>query len=198
MRARAIAQLSKDVRAMKKMGAMVLLSLALVDACDKPHDTGSVALPVPPAPATSAAEPSTTTPDVTFTLSDGFRLSLASLRGKVVAVVMCSSIDSVGCSSESRGLASRWRELEEHYVTAIGVVPAAAARDPRGLERHDLPFDFAVDTDGQIARALGVPAGGVAEPTVFVVGRDGSIKAIWRVADPETHARALIAEARVR
>jgi hypothetical protein len=60
---------------------------------------------------------------------------LASLRGKVVAVVICSSIGSAGCSSESRGLAKRWRELEEHYVTAIGVVAAAAARDPRAVER---------------------------------------------------------------
>jgi hypothetical protein len=30
----------------------------------------------------------------------------------------------------------------------------------------------------------------------LVVGRDGSIKAIWQAADPEAHARALIAEAR--
>jgi peroxiredoxin Q/BCP len=133
---------------------------------------------------------------VTFTLADGFRLSLASLRGKVVAVVMCSSTDSLGCSSESRGFAKRWRELEEHHVAAIGVVPAATARDPRGVERQDLPFDFAVDTDGQIARALGVSAGEGADPTVLVVDREGSIKTIWRAADPETHVRALVAEAR--
>jgi peroxiredoxin Q/BCP len=184
---------------MKKSGSMVSLARALVMvlaiACDKPHDTGSVPS-APPGPATSAAEPSTTTPDVTFTLADGFRLSLASLRGKVVAVVVCSSIDSVGCTSESRGLANRWHELEEHYVTAIGVVPAAAARGLRGVEPQALPFDFAVDTDGQIARALGVSAGEVADPTVLVVGRDGSVKTVWRTADPETHARELIAEAR--
>jgi peroxiredoxin Q/BCP len=179
---------------MKKLGPMVSLALALVIACDKPHDTSSIALATAPAPATSTAEPSTTAPDVTFTLADGFRLSLASLRGKVVAVVMCSSTDSAGCSRESRGFAKRWRELEEHHVTAIGVVPATAARE-RGIERQDLPFDFAVDTDGQIARALGVSAGGVADPTVLVIGRDGSIQAIWRAADPETHVRALLDEA---
>ena len=184
---------------MKKLKPIVALALALplalVIACDKPHDTNSIAPATPPPPATSAAVPSTTAPDVTFTFADGFRLSLASLRGKVIAVVMCSSTNSAGCSSESRGLAKRWRELEKHYVTAIGVVPAAAARDPRGAERQDLPFDFAVDTHGQIERALGVSAGGLADPTVFVVGRDGAIKAVWRGADPETHIRALVAEA---
>jgi peroxiredoxin len=181
---------------MKKLRPRIALALALVIACDKPHDTGSVAPPAAPPPGTSAADPSTSTPDLTFTFADGFRLSLASLRGKVVVVVMCSSIDAAGCSTESRGLAKRWRELEEHYVTVMGVVPAAAAQDPRGVERQELPFDFAVDTDGQIGRALGVSAVGTADPTLLVVGRDGSIKAIWRAADPETHARALIAEAR--
>jgi peroxiredoxin len=177
---------------------MASLALVLAIACDKPHDTGSVASPAPPAAppaaATRVAGPSAT-PDVTFTLSDGFRLSLASLRGKVVAVVLCSSIDSADCRSESRGLSKRWRELEEHYVTAIGVVTATGSRNPRAGERLDLPFDFAVDADGEIARALGVSAGGIADPTILVVGRDGSIKATWRVADPETHVRALIAEA---
>jgi peroxiredoxin len=172
------------------------MSLALAMACDKPQDTGSVALPAPPAsptPPTSAAALSKASPDVTFTLADGFKLTLSSLRGKVVAVVMCSSVDSVGCSREARGLAKRWREFEEHYVTAIGVVQARA---PRGAKPEELPFEFAVDTDGQIARGLGVSAAGVADPTVVVVGRDGSIKATWREADPETHVRALLAEPR--
>jgi peroxiredoxin Q/BCP len=179
---------------MKKVEPIVALALALVIACERPHDTGSIAVATAPAAVTSAAEPSTTAPDVTFAFTDGFQLSLASLRGKVVAIVMCSSTGSAGCSRESRGFAKRWGELEEHYVTAIGVVPTAAARNPPGAERQDLPFDFAVDTDGQVARALGVSAGGVADPTVLVVGRDGSIKTIWRAADPETHVRALVAE----
>jgi hypothetical protein len=41
-------------------------------------------------------------------------LGLASLRGKIVAVVVCPSLDSAGCRTESPGLAKRWRELEEH------------------------------------------------------------------------------------
>jgi peroxiredoxin len=63
------------------------------------------------------------------------------------------------------------------------------------VDRQDLPFEFAVDRDGKIARALGVSANVADAPTVLIVGRDGSIKATWRAAAPETHARALMTEA---
>jgi peroxiredoxin Q/BCP len=173
--------------------AAVLLSLA----CSKPED--SAVAPVAGSPtegraaaASASASAPTTAPDVTFTLSDGFRLTLASLRGKVVAVIVCPAINAPGCTRESQGLTRRWRELEEHYVTAVGVVPDANAQYRAAMARRDVPFEFAADADGQVARALGVSTRD-ADPIVLLVARDGTIRTAWRTADPDMHIRELIA-----
>lgn len=180
-----------------------LLTLIVCLSCSKPEDHAfpSVTSPTeghPSASSSSVSTPSASTPraapDVTFVLGDGFRLSLAALKGKVVAIVVCPAIDAPGCVRESQGLARRWHELAERHVTAVGVVPKDNAQYRAAVARRNVPFDFAADVDGQVSRALGT-AGWNADPTTFLVDRDGVIQAIWRTSDPETHARELIAAA---
>ena len=172
------------------------LTLLISVACSKPEGRAAVPSVISPTESRPAAAlPSASAPmtahDVTFILSDGFRLSLASLQGKVVAVVLCPAIGAPGCTRESQGLAKRWRELEEHYVTAVGVVPEDNAQYWAAMARRDVPFDFAADVDGQVSRALGVSARD-ADPTVLLVGRDGTIRAVWRTADPDMHIREML------
>ena len=176
--------------------APLTLAVSLAFACSKPEDHAVLPPAIPPAapPASPPASAAGLAPGVTFVLADGFRLSLASLKGKVVAVVFCPAIDAPGCTRESHGLTRRWRELEEHHVTAVGVVPADTAQYRAAVERQDTPFDFVADVDGQLSHAFRVSMHD-ADPTLFLVGRDGTIRAVWRTADPDTHARELIAAA---
>jgi peroxiredoxin len=176
------------------MSAVLILAIAL--ACGKRDQSAAVpAATRALTPLARTLEVGALAPDVTFRLADGFSLSLAALRGKVVAVIFCNTIDAPGCISESRGLAQRWGELEEKYVTAIGVVPSDSRQD-RPLQGGELRFEFATDVDGRIARAFGVTAGDANDPTVFFVARDGSIRAVWYTPDPEMHVRGLLSDAR--
>ena len=60
-------------------------------------------------------------------------------------------------------------------------------------QKERLPFDFATDPDGHIARTFGVDLGELRAPRIFMIGRDGRIRKIWQAADPAAHVSALLA-----
>jgi peroxiredoxin Q/BCP len=133
-------------------------------------------------------------PDVTFTLQDGFRFSLAADRGKFVVVYFCSEAGSPECVHEARGVRARWNDLFKNHVVVVGVTPEAADAQ-RGVIAHEkLPFDLASDVDGRLADAFKVRAKAAAfGPLVFLVGRDGTIRRTWQTAEPERHIQEILA-----
>ena len=153
----------------------------------------------PPLPAPVVAElgEGSVAPEVTFTLQDGFRLSLALLKGKLVVVYFCPAASDPGCELEAQGLGAHWDELhEQHSVVIVGVTAESASSQQAAIARQKLPFDLATDIDHRIADAFGVPAQGRSAPRTFLVGKDGKIRMAWRTADPEMHARAILAATR--
>lgn len=154
------------------------------------------------APAESAAssaselQPPAPVPDVPLTLQDGFRLQLPLMKGKIIAVFFCAAHDDPECRREVRVLGEHHAELhDEHHVVLIGVSPATTSAQKAFLSAQHSPLDFASDPDGRVARAFGVAA---PQPglRMFVVGKDGTLRAVWHGSDPERHVQLLLDAAR--
>jgi peroxiredoxin Q/BCP len=150
-----------------------------------------------PRPATPELALGSAIPELPVVLQDGFKLDLRALKGKVIVLYFCPAASDPECVRESQGLGERYRELhDEHHVAMVGVSRDDAATHEAFIAQHALPFDFASDADGALARAYHVPASGLYSPRVFLIGRDNLVRATWSSADPETHLKAIFETAK--
>ena len=155
------------------------------------------------APGSAAANPPSSTgqlevgsdaPNVTLTLQNGKTVSLASLKGKQVAVYFYPKDDTAGCTVEAQGIRDEWQAFEKAGIQVFGVSKQDAASHMAFIEKNKLPFDLVVDSDGSITQAFGVPVTGgeYAARHTFLIGADGKIKQIWRNVTPAEHAKQLL------
>jgi peroxiredoxin Q/BCP len=136
-------------------------------------------------------------PDVTLTLQDGFGLSLSAMKGKPIAVFFCSAVTDPACATEAEGLRDHWEDLhQDHNLVVVGVSPQAASAHQAFIAQHKLHYDLASDPARQIAQAFKVPVRPGTPPHAILIGRDGKIRATWQTADPERHAREILAAVR--
>lgn len=130
-------------------------------------------------------------------LQDGRSIQLSSFTGKWVAVYFYPKDNTPGCTTEARGLRDQWEELQKSGIEVIGVSTQDAASHKAFIEQEKLPFPLAVDTDGKIASAFGVPVRlGLAARQTFLIGKDGKIQKIWRDVTPKEHASEILAAVR--
>jgi peroxiredoxin Q/BCP len=133
-------------------------------------------------------------PDVSFTLQDGSRVSLASLKGQPVVVYFYPKDDTRGCTIEAEGIRDDYAAFEQAKVKVFGVSTQDAESHMAFIEKFDLPFDLVVDTDGDVAEAFRVPLNrGMAARQTFLIDAAGKIKRVWLDVDPTSHAKELLA-----
>jgi peroxiredoxin len=121
-------------------------------------------------------------PQVTFTSLKGEKISMGSLRGKVVLVNFWAT-SCVGCIHEMPQMIDTYRKYNTQGLETIAV---AMSYDPPNYvlnytEKNALPFKVALDVQGGIARAFGDVQ---LTPTTFVIDKRGNIiKRILGVPD---------------
>jgi peroxiredoxin len=136
----------------------------------------SLTLPMLTLSACSPAPPALA-PAVSYTLLDGRRSTLASLRGHVVLVNFWAT-DCAPCVAEMPQLAQTWRKLSPRGFEALAV---ATSDDPPLLvsdfaKARALPFGVVSDVNGEVAaRFGGVPV----TPTSVLIDKRGRIVARW-------------------
>jgi peroxiredoxin Q/BCP len=133
-------------------------------------------------------------PALTLTLQDGKSVSLASLKGKPVAIYFYPKDDTPGCTVEAEGIRDQWEAFQKAGIQVYGVSMQDAASHSAFIEKHKLPFPLVVDADKKVTTAFGVPVRGgeFASRQTFLIGADGNIKQIWREVTPAEHARQLL------
>lgn len=133
-------------------------------------------------------------PDVTFTLQDGSKVSLASLKGQPVVVYFYPKDDTRGCTIEAEGIRDDYSAFEKAKVKVFGVSTQDAESHVAFIEKFDLPFDLVVDSKGEVAEAFRVPLNrGMAARQTFLIDADGKIKRVWLNVEPSGHAKELLA-----
>jgi peroxiredoxin len=112
-------------------------------------------------------------PQVTFTSLKGEKISMHSLRGKVVLVNFWAT-SCIGCIHEMPRMIDAYRKYNTRGLETIAV---AMSYDPPNYvlnytEKNSLPFKVALDVQGSIAQAFGDVK---LTPTTFVIDKRGNI-----------------------
>ena len=175
--------------------AALLLSAA---ACSKKDEAAATTTSASASAAASAGlKEGDPAPDVAMTLQDGRQLKLSSLKGQMAVVYFYPKDQTPGCTVEAENFRDRFEDLKKAGIAVIGVSTQDAASHKAFIEKEKLPFDLAVDEDKSIAKAFGVPTGllGMHARQTFLIGKDGTIKKIWRDVTPKDHASEVLTAA---
>jgi len=138
-------------------------------------------------------------PDVEMTFQDGRKVKLSSLKGQLVAIYFYPKDQTTGCTIEADNFRDRFDDLKKAGITVIGVSTQDAASHKAFIDKEKLPFDLAVDEDKSLAKAFGVPSMGLGfgfhARQTFLIGKDGTVKKIWRDVTPKDHADEVLSAA---
>ena len=112
-------------------------------------------------------------PPVTFTSLKGEKISMESLRGKVVLVNFWAT-SCIRCIREMPQMIDTYRKYNTQGLEAIAV---AMSYDPPNYvvyytEKNALPYKVALDVQGNIAQAFGDVK---FTPTTFIIDKRGKI-----------------------
>lgn len=166
--------------------------------CGNAADPGGAApSAAPSAAAVAPLKVGDAAPDVTFTLANGKKVELASLKGKQVLVYFYPKDDTTGCTIEAKGIRDAHGDLQAAGVEVYGVSMQGAESHDAFASKYSLPFSLVVDTNGDVARAFHVPVKGEhAARQSFLVGKDGKISKVWLDVKPDGHAAEVLAAAK--
>lgn len=112
-------------------------------------------------------------PDVTFTSLSGEKVSLQSLRGKVVMV----NFWATSCTTCVAEMPEMVRTYNKYKDKGLDFVAVAMSYDPPNYvlnyaQTRGLPFRVALDTQGNAAKSFGDVK---LTPTTFVIDKNGNI-----------------------
>lgn len=143
-------------------------------------------------------------PDFTMPASGGRTVSRGGLKGQPFLLYFYPKADTPGCTKQACGIQEALPQLGKLKLTVIGVSPDAMPPIEKFAKKHGLEFPLASDADQAVATAYGTWVEksmygkkymGM-ERSSFLVGADGTIKAIWRKVKPEAHAAQVIEAAK--
>ena len=121
-------------------------------------------------------------PDFEGDSSDGRRVSLASLRGRIVVVYFFPKAFTPGCTVETKGFRDNYPELRELGVEVVGVSTDSLATQCDFAKANAVSFPMMGDADKSIARNFAVlwPLVGVAKRVTFVIDEAGIVRHVFR------------------
>jgi thioredoxin-dependent peroxiredoxin len=127
---------------------------------------------------------------------EGNAVTPASLEGRWAVLYFYPKDDTPGCTTQACDLRDNWSEFESRDDLLIyGVSPDSAASHRSFREKHALPFNLLVDTDHELASALGIwgekknygkTYEGITRSTV-ILAPDGTVHAVRRNVKPADH-----------
>ena len=142
-------------------------------------------------------------PEFDLQANGGGRISAGALRGKRYALYFYPKADTSGCTVQAQGVQENLEALAKAGITVIGVSPDPVKKLDAFARKFALTFPLASDAEQSLAGAYGTWVEksmygrkymGM-ERSTFLVGEDGTVKAIWRKVKPAEHAALLLGAA---
>ncbi len=150
-------------------------------------------------PALDSPAPDFTAPVVGGDYAEGATVSLSELKGESVVLYFYPKDDTPGCTVQACGLRDAWGELgKKARVFGVSVDPVEDHR--KFIAKFGLPFPLLSDTENAMVTAYGVWVEKNnygkkymgTERTTFVIGPDGTVRAVFPTVKPEEHVDALL------
>jgi peroxiredoxin Q/BCP len=136
-------------------------------------------------------------PAVDLHLHSGQTIPLADLYGERPVVLFFYPKDNTSiCTKEACAFRDAYQDFVEAGATVVGVSSDSAESHRRFAEDHRLPFLLAVDGDGALRRAFGVPKtlGILPGRVTYVIDRQGIIRFVFNAQfAAEGHVREALA-----
>lgn len=148
-----------------------------------------------------AGEPA---PGFDLPTGDGKRISLESLRGRIVVLYFYPKDMTSGCTTEACDFRDREAEMAKEGAVVLGVSPDTAESHGKFAAKHALGFPLLADVDHAAQLAYGVRKPkkmygrsfiGV-ERSTFLIDETGVIRRVWRKVRVAGHAEEVLEEVR--
>ncbi len=136
-------------------------------------------------------------PMITAVNQSGAPVKLADSLGKFVLLYFYPMDETPGCTKEACTLRDKYDKIKALNTVVYGVSRQDQKSHQEFKNKHKLPFDLLVDTDGEIAKAFGVGSMlgmAMSHRDSILIGPDGKIRKIYRDVDPGQHADQIIAD----
>lgn len=139
-------------------------------------------------------------PDFTLPADGGVNISLSAYRGKNVVLYFYPKDDTSGCTKEAIEFNGLKADFDTANTVLIGLSPDSAKSHDKFKAKYGLGFALASDESKSALEAYGVWVEksmygrkymGV-ERTTFLIGADGTIKAIWPKVKVDGHAAEVL------
>lgn len=143
-------------------------------------------------------------PAFSMEASGGRKVGSMELKGQPYLLYFYPKADTPGCTKQACGIQEALPQLGKLGLAVIGVSPDPIPPIEKFAKKYGLDFPLASDADQKVATAYGTWVEksmygkkymGM-ERTSFLVGADGTIKAIWRKVKPEAHAAQVMEAAK--
>src|SRR6185312_12619935 len=132
--------------------------------------------------------------------SDGGKVKLADLAGKVVVLYFYPRDNTPGCTIEAEGFRDAVPALKKLGATVLGVSKDSIASHCKFRDKYDLNFPLLTDADGKVMEAYGAwgdkvmygkKMKGIIRSTV-VIGKDGKVAKHWPKVSVKGHVDEVV------
>ena len=138
-------------------------------------------------------------PDFTLPTAGGGEVSLSGLRGSPVVVYFYPKADTPGCTKEACGFSEALPDFSGAGATIIGISKDPVAKLDKFRAKYGLDITLASDADTDVTERYGSWVEksmygkkymGIDRST-FLIGEDGTIRAVWRGVKVPGHVDAV-------
>ena len=139
-------------------------------------------------------------PAFTLESSDGDKVKLADLTGRVVVLYFYPRDNTPGCTVEAEGFRDAVPALEKLGAVVLGVSKDSIASHCKFRDKYKLNFPLLTDADGKVMEAYGAwgdkvmygkKMKGIIRSTVLI-GKDGKVKHHWPKVSVKGHAAEVV------
>lgn len=140
-------------------------------------------------------------PELAIPDQDGTPVTLKDLKGKPVVLYFYPKDDTPGCTKESCNFRDSISAIRKTGAVILGVSNDSQSSHRKFITKYQLPFPLLSDEDKTVSKAYGVykeksmygkKYWGI-ERSTFVIGRDGTIKSVFRKVKVDGHVDEVLA-----
>ncbi|PWU12969.1 MAG: peroxiredoxin [Bdellovibrio sp.] len=144
-----------------------------------------------------ALNPGDPAPSLSIRNQSGKTVKLSDYSGKYVLLYFYPKDNTPGCTIEAKSLRDHYAEFTKLNAVILGVSKQDETSHKEFISQHQLPFDLLVDSDGTLAKSVGVdsiPVVGLLKRQSVLIDPAGRIAKIYRDVDAGKHAEEVLAD----
>lgn len=130
-------------------------------------------------------------PDFSLVDDSGNIRTLASCKGKKVALVFYPQDGSPYCTKQAKSIKEHFKDLTDQNIVVLGLSADSTEKHKKFKEKYQLPFDL-LTAPKKILKAYGVTGFFLNKRVTFLIDEHGKIVCIIDDVDIQKHAQQIL------